>query len=144
VTKRLATVTLIIAGTALCVGSFMAWDWFGPAPQLGAPTATYGMLAGGPITLAVGVFSVGVAIGFLKRGGSTKWAVGCVCALALGLLVSIRFLVEYSRVGFLPVHSLGGGLKVCLIASVVGVATSFYLLIRLRMDAERAEGTVAR
>jgi hypothetical protein len=129
--KRLAMLVLIAAGGALCVGSFMAWEWFGPPPQLGLPTATYGMHADGPITLLVGIFAVLAGTYFLRRGSSVRLTVTCICVLGVGLLVAIRYLSDYVRIGFNPhgVHSLGNGLVICLLASAIGTVASIFLLI---------------
>lgn len=130
-TKKLAPTALLIAGGALCIGSFMAWDWFGPPPQAGAPTATYGMHAGGPVTLVAGIIAVISGFRCLRRGNSVGWAVACLGTLALGLLVTVRSFQLDSRVPRFGdgVQSLGNGLEICLVASVVGTVASLFLVI---------------
>lgn len=136
-TKRLAKVALLLVGAALSVGSFMAWEWFGFASAIESRTATYGMLAGGPVTLVVGLFALVTAIQLLRKGTSVGWTVACTCLLAVSLLLTTRTVVNIDRPTkvYFP-RSLGIGLVVCLIASVVGVAASIFLLI--------AEATASR
>jgi hypothetical protein len=129
-TNKLAMVVLLLVGGALCVGSFMAWEWFGFTSAIEARTATYGMLAGGPVTLVVGLFSVVAAIRLLRKGTSIGWTVACVCLLGVSLVLTTRTVVNIDRPtkAIFP-NSVGIGLVVCLIASVVGVAASIFLLI---------------
>lgn len=124
--KRLLMIAAA-GGAATMLGAFLPWATLsdeglgGALKALGQSVSVSGIDGGdGIIVLVLGAIGAAAAVGaFLGKLGNKMVLVGAIC-LALAALVSIIDFMDISG----PV-SVGIGLWLCLIGSVVGTAAAF-------------------
>jgi hypothetical protein len=121
------------AGILVALGSLLAWATVSAGIINASAAGTNG---DGKITLIFGGVAVATVILFITMR-NIWWIVGAVVAFLVALGVSVYDTVNVSstHVGNDVIQanvSVGIGLWLCLIASIVGVATSVYLVVKER------------
>jgi hypothetical protein len=119
---RIALAVVVGSSALLIVGSLLPWTVW----DSGYGTVTsYGWKAGGPSTLFLGLVVLALAIPIARSSPRVGWPIGAMCLFLVALLVSGNHIAKIS----LPAShggtfSVGVGVWLCLVASIVGALAS--------------------